>query len=75
MMVLEWLRRHDPKLDEHMRTYLFTEGSVLQVEKAATAAEAAGESPAEGGSGASSSDQSLGIGSLYGTGSLDVKGA
>ena len=24
MMVLEWLRRNDPKLDEHMKTYLFT---------------------------------------------------
>jgi len=55
-------------------------GSRLRIGRAstavsATAAEAAGESPAEGGSGASSSDQSLGIGSLYGTGSLDVKGA
>ena len=25
-MVLEWLRRRDPKLDEHLRTYLFTIG-------------------------------------------------
>ena len=24
-MTLEWLRRHDAKLDEHLRTYLFTE--------------------------------------------------
>jgi ferritin-like protein len=75
MMVLEWLRRHDPKLDEHMRTYLFSEGSILEVEEAATAAEAVGESGADSGSGAPSSDQSLGIGSLHGTGSLDVKGA
>ncbi len=28
-MTLEWLRRHDAKLDEHLRTYLFTEGDVL----------------------------------------------
>ena len=28
-MTLEWLRRHDPKLDEHLRTYLFTTGSIL----------------------------------------------
>ena len=28
-MTLEWLRRRDPKLDEHLRTYLFTTGSVL----------------------------------------------
>jgi len=71
MMALEWLRRHDPKLDAHMRTYLFTEGSILEVEEAATA-----EAGAEGsGGGASSGDQSLGIGSLHGTGSLDVTGA
>jgi ferritin-like protein len=24
-MVLEWLRRHDPKLDQNLRKYLFTE--------------------------------------------------
>ncbi|MCU1352107.1 MAG: hypothetical protein JWM05_1316 [Acidimicrobiales bacterium] len=34
-MTLEWLRRHDPKLDEHLRTYLFTEGSILAVEEEA----------------------------------------
>ena len=26
-MTLEWLRRHDPVLDRHLRTYLFTSGS------------------------------------------------
>src|SRR5262245_7479471 len=31
-MMLEWLRRHDPKLDEHLRTYLFTDKSVLDIE-------------------------------------------
>jgi hypothetical protein len=69
MMVLEWMRRHDSKLDEHMRTYLFTEGSILAVEAAATG-EGGGEG---GGAGASSSDASLGIGSLRGTGELVVK--
>jgi len=34
-MVLEWLRRHDPTLDRHLRTYLFTEGSILAVEEEA----------------------------------------
>lgn len=54
-MMLEWLRRHDPKLDEHLRTYLFTEKSVLEIEDAAE----------EGGGGSSSGgDGSLGIGSL-----------
>lgn len=36
MMVLEWLRRHDPVLDKEMRTYLFTEGDILGVEEADT---------------------------------------
>ena len=54
MMVLEWLRRRDPVLDEHMRTYLFSKGSVLEIESAAGASEA----------GAASADGSLGIGSL-----------
>jgi hypothetical protein len=34
-MVLEWLRRRDPALDRHLRTYLFTEGSLVAVEEAA----------------------------------------
>ena len=34
-MTLEWLRRHDAKLDEHLRTYLFTEGDILAIEQAA----------------------------------------
>ncbi|HKE94971.1 MAG TPA: ferritin-like domain-containing protein [Povalibacter sp.] len=31
-MMLEWLRRHDAKLDEHLRTYLFTQKSLLDIE-------------------------------------------
>ncbi len=31
-MALEWLRRHDPVLDKHLRTYLFTEGSITEIE-------------------------------------------
>jgi ferritin-like protein len=32
-MTLEWLRRNDPKMDEHLRTYLFTEPTdILEVE-------------------------------------------
>jgi uncharacterized protein len=34
-MTLEWLRRHDPKLDEQLRTYLFTEGPITEVEEEA----------------------------------------
>ncbi|HLW45527.1 MAG TPA: encapsulin-associated ferritin-like protein [Acidimicrobiales bacterium] len=32
MMLLEWLRRHDPTLDGHMRTYLFTDGPITGIE-------------------------------------------
>jgi len=32
-MTLEWLRRHDPQLDEQLRTYLFTDDhDILTVE-------------------------------------------
>ncbi|MGE0744654.1 MAG: encapsulin-associated ferritin-like protein [Rhodospirillales bacterium] len=57
-MVLEWLRRRDPTLDEHLRTYLFSEGPITAIEKSATAGEGgeAGAAPA--------GDGSLGIGSL-----------
>jgi hypothetical protein len=34
-MVLEWIRRHDPVFDTRLRTYLFTEGPILERETAA----------------------------------------
>src|ERR1035438_5837200 len=37
-MTLEWLRRHDPVLDKHLRTYLFTSAPVTVVEAATEAA-------------------------------------
>jgi ferritin-like protein len=57
VMVLEWLRRHDPKLDEHMKRYLFTEGSITGKEH-----EAEGKPSEPSGSGSGS----LGIGNLRG---------
>ncbi len=39
-MTLEWLRRRDPVLDRHLRTYLFTTEPVTEVE---VEAEAGGE--------------------------------
>jgi ferritin-like protein len=57
-MVLEWLRRSDPILAGHFKTYLFTEGSITGIE---TEAEHGGGSDA---SPAASGDGSLGIGSL-----------
>jgi ferritin-like protein len=58
MMVLEWLRRHDPDFAVRMKTYLFSEGNVLQVEKATEhgSAESASSQP--------SVQLGLGIGSL-----------
>ena len=34
-MTLEWLRRNDPVLDRHLRTYLFTSDPVVVIEDAA----------------------------------------
>jgi len=56
-MTLEWLRRRDPEMDEMLRTYLFTEGSILAVEESAEA-EGPHQPPVPEGS--------LGIGSLKG---------
>jgi ferritin-like protein len=56
-MMLEWLRRHDPKLDEHLRTYLFTNKSVLEIEDAA-------EDHGDPHAALATADGSLGIGSL-----------
>ncbi len=61
-MTLEWLRRRDPSLDEHLRTYLFTEGSITAIEEEAVGGDAGG------GGAVPSSDGSLGIGSLRGLG-------
>jgi uncharacterized protein len=54
MMLLEWLRRHDPVLDGHMRTYLFTEAPITEIE---ARAEGRGEAAGEG---------SLGLGGTRG---------
>jgi ferritin-like protein len=64
-MTLEWLRRHDPALDRHLRTYLFSSGSILEREAAAES-DGDGDGPAAGAS-ASETSGSLGIGSLKGT--------
>ena len=36
-MVLEWIRRRDPGFDQHLRTYLFTQGSIVRREQATPA--------------------------------------
>lgn len=61
-MTLEWLRRNDAGWDEHLRTYLFTERPILEVE----------EDVEHGGELAQTTahDASLGIGSLRDGGTL-----
>jgi len=54
-MALEWLRRRDPVLDRHLRTYLFTDASIVEEEHEAEAPDRSG--PGSG---------SLAIGSLQG---------
>ncbi len=35
-MVLEWIRRADPEFDEMLRTYLFKEGEITEIEEHVT---------------------------------------
>ena len=58
-MTLEWLRRNDPTLDKHLRTYLFTDKSIVAEESEAEHSGGAGESGPS-----ASGDGSLSIGSL-----------
>jgi len=41
-MLLEWIRRHDPVFDRHLRTYLFRDGAIVGIEQQAEAAAEAG---------------------------------
>ena len=41
-MVLEWIRRHDPQFDRHLREYLFTTGDLLAIEEGGEKAELTG---------------------------------
>jgi len=54
-MTLEWLRRHDPVLSRHLKTYLFTTESVTEIDPDAESDERS-----------SAADGSLGIGGLKG---------
>lgn len=38
-MTLEWLRRNMPAWDKELRTYLFTEGSIMELEEGETQGE------------------------------------
>lgn len=54
MMTLEWLRRNQEGWDEQMRTYLFTEAPIMELEE--------GEGESDGGK--AKAQDSLGIGEL-----------
>jgi uncharacterized protein len=58
-MTLEWLRRNDPVLDKHLRTYLFTDTSIVAEESEAEHSGASGDAAPS-----ASGDGSLSIGSL-----------
>ncbi|MGD9885613.1 MAG: encapsulin-associated ferritin-like protein [Reyranella sp.] len=67
-MALEWLRRSDPVLSQHLETFLFKEGPITGIEAEmvagqgyAAGAETGADTGADTGAGA---DGSLGIGSL-----------
>jgi len=55
-MLLEWIRRHDSDFGGFLKTYLFTEGSILKEEQAATS-----RGVAEGGSDTSQSGAARGF--------------
>ena len=65
-MVLEWLRRTDPKVAQHLKTFLFSGGPITEIE--AEVVHGAGSGEEEGGEPAAASDGSLGIGSLRNAG-------
>jgi uncharacterized protein len=62
MMTLEWLRRRFPEVDEHMRTYLFQEGPITEIEERATGSAEGGSSPPAEPAG--NGEGCLGLGSL-----------
>ena len=44
-MILEWIRRRDPKFDENLRKYLFASGSILGLEESDSAPDSATAAP------------------------------
>ena len=67
-MALEWLRRTDPKFAQHLKTFLFTEGPITEIEAEMVHGQGGGETGGSSDAGAAASDGSLGIGSLRKTG-------
>ncbi|MFO7564276.1 MAG: ferritin-like domain-containing protein [Enhygromyxa sp.] len=65
VMTLEWLRRNMPKWDENLRTYLFTEGDITEIEEAEEGKQAGKQAGKAGGEASSEGD--LGIGKPRGS--------
>jgi ferritin-like protein len=63
MMTLEWLRRNNAVIGDHIKTYLNTTGPILAVEAAATGGGTGNQSASAP---AAENSTSLGIGSLKG---------
>jgi hypothetical protein len=59
-MVLEWIRRNSTDFAGHLKTYLYTTGSILEVEKAVTAGETAAASSSAPSAGRSNSGFTVG---------------
>lgn len=66
-MLIEWLRRRNADFAGHIKTYLFTEGPIVGIEKAAEEAAGAGGGAKPGGDGRGPEDRrGVTIGSLKG---------
>jgi ferritin-like protein len=65
-MALEWLRRRDPELDRFLRTYLFTEGPITEIEEVRELHQPPGVAGGNGSTAPTGNGASLGIGSLRG---------
>ena len=50
-MLLEWIRRHDEDFARHMKTYLFTEKPILEIEDRGKTAATGGAKPGRSGAG------------------------
>ena len=60
-MALEWLRRSDATFARHLKTFLFTDGPITEIEQEEIHGAGAGDAATDA---ASAGDGSLGIGSL-----------
>jgi ferritin-like protein len=66
-MVLEWIRRTDPSFDQILRTYLFTSGTITEIEEKEEATGGAGAPAAAAPqSGAAQPQPRFTVGSLLG---------